>query len=147
MSLFEWIGESLNPGSTGGCEMGSRDRDPRPRWATAFLLVVALSLLGGWCGLLWRWFQLDTLDDWFWPALATVIYLVFAYFIHPEPDYDNMGLLGGAFDHPFRFSDDINRHLLLLMILLWPGRFIAEALVDGFVMMLEVMWFDRFQEE
>jgi hypothetical protein len=47
---------------------------------------------------------------------------------------ENLGLLGGAFDHPFRYWDDLNRQLLLLLILLWPGRFIAESIVDTFVL-------------
>lgn len=31
-----------------------------------------------------------------------------------EPDYNNIGWLGGLIDHPFRFSNDINRNLIFI---------------------------------
>jgi len=33
-------------------------------------------------------------------------------------------------DHPWRYSDDINRTLLTAQCFLGPGRFIAESLLD-----------------
>jgi hypothetical protein len=43
---------------------------------------------------------------------------------------DNLGWLGGLMDDPLHYSDDISRFLLFLLIVLWPGRFLASALVD-----------------
>lgn len=38
--------------------------------------------------------------------------------------------LGGLIDHPFRYSDDINRLLIFLSLLLLPGRMVAMGLID-----------------
>ena len=57
------------------------------------------------------------------------IYCLISYKVIPQSDTSNIGLLGGLIDHPFRYSDDINRFLILLSILLYPGRFIATTLI------------------
>ena len=49
---------------------------------------------------------------------------------------DNIGWLGGLMDHPFRYSDDINRGLLGLKLILMPGRLIAESVVDMAILLL-----------
>ncbi len=46
-----------------------------------------------------------------------------------------LGWLGGLMDHPFRYSDDINRFPIFLMIRLWPGRLIAESMIDTFLLL------------
>lgn len=74
-----------------------------------------------------------------WPALLHAgigclglgIYCVLAYFLRPRPNHDNLGIAGGLVDHPFRYSDNINRQLVSLVVVLWPGRYLAESLVDG----------------
>lgn len=135
MSLFEWIGESINPGSTGTFGIGGRDRAPRPRWAIILCLVITLAMLGGWFYLLWQVFGLRSMRPLGYAGLGTLAYLVISYLVRPEPDLENLGWLGGLIDHPFRFSDDINRGMLLLAALLLPGQFIAEALLDGFFLL------------
>jgi hypothetical protein len=62
-----------------------------------------------------------------------LIYISVGYFVHPEPDDSNIGLLNGLIDHPFRYSDDINRWLRGFDMLLAPGRMVAEGFLD-FVM-------------
>lgn len=42
----------------------------------------------------------------------------------------NNKLIFAGIAKPFRYSDDLNRFLLTVMIVLLPGRFIAEAMVD-----------------
>jgi len=133
MSLLEWLGESYNPGSIGGIEIGGRPRE-RSRFAVVACFVVAAALLTGWAYVVLFVWQVRS---WEWLAInagATLVYLLVGYFIHPAPDTENLGMLGGLFDHPFRYSDDLNRHLLFLLIILWPGRFIAESIVDTFVL-------------
>jgi hypothetical protein len=46
------------------------------------------------------------------------------------PDEEETPLPGGFVDHPFRFSDDISRFLIVLLVILWPGRFVATAIAD-----------------
>jgi hypothetical protein len=58
------------------------------------------------------------------------IYLVIAYFVRPKPDYDNLGYFGGLINKPFDYTDDWNRFLLNLKILLLPGVIVSEIIVD-----------------
>jgi hypothetical protein len=60
-------------------------------------------------------------------GVATV-HLLIARFVRPEPEMDNLGGLGGLVDDPFHVSDDVSRFLLLLLIVLAPGRFLAGSL-------------------
>lgn len=136
MSWLEWFGESVSPGSMGSTECGGRDRDERPRWQTMIYFFVAAAVLLGWGYLLCQAFEPLTLSAIVFSALGTLLYLVFGYFVHIKPDSENIGWCGGLIDNPFRISDDINRFGLVLHVLLWPGRFVSEAVVDGFGLFL-----------
>lgn len=50
------------------------------------------------------------------------LYLVLANLVNPKPNNKDYGLLGGLVDHPFKYTDDINRFLLFLKLFLWPGK-------------------------
>ena len=71
-----------------------------------------------------------------WKAtLATIgillLYIGIAFFFRPEPNTDNMGWFGGFGNDPFQYSDNINRFLFNLHMLLGPGRFAAETMLDA----------------
>lgn len=126
MSWFEWLGEAFNPGGTGSVTI---HHGPRPIGSalgviTRFLISAAV------LGALFYYapVELHIL------AGATAAYLLIAYLITPEPDYENMGWLGGLVDDPLRVSDDLNRYMLFLKIFLWPGQFVARALVNIFIL-------------
>ncbi|HPE35838.1 MAG TPA: hypothetical protein PK625_01710 [Spirochaetales bacterium] len=59
-------------------------------------------------------------------------YLVASYFIKAKPNTSDLGMLGGLVDHPFKYTDDVNRALLFLKIALAPGKFVSRSIVDGF---------------
>jgi hypothetical protein len=72
-------------------------------------------------------------------------YLLVAYFVDLEPDYENLGysplrghsgrlpILGWLrFDDPSQWSDGVAREFLFYPLLLSPGRFITIALMDAF---------------
>jgi hypothetical protein len=61
---------------------------------------------------------------------AMLVYVGVAFFLRPEPNGDNMGWCGGMVDDPFHYSDDVNRLLFGLQMLLGPGRFVAETMLD-----------------
>jgi hypothetical protein len=76
-------------------------------------------------------------------AVALVAYLLVAYFVDLEPDYENLGyplvrdrsgrlpILGWLrIDDPFQWSDGVAREFLLYRFLLAPGRFVAISLTD-----------------
>jgi hypothetical protein len=63
-------------------------------------------------------------------AGAMLIYTGIAFFVRPEANGDNMGIVGGLGDDPFQYADDVNRLLFKWHCLLGPGRFAAETLLD-----------------
>jgi len=65
-------------------------------------------------------------------TIGLVIYSVVAYLIRPKPDMNNLGYFGGLINRPFDYTDDWNRFLLNLKVLLLPGVIISEAIVDLF---------------
>ncbi|HOX91741.1 MAG TPA: hypothetical protein PLC54_02380 [Spirochaetales bacterium] len=62
----------------------------------------------------------------------------------PRPNTKDLGMLGGLMDHPFKYTDDQNRDLLFLKIILWPGRFMSRSILDGLRGMLA--WYKKRQE-
>lgn len=130
MSLFEWLGESFNPGPVGSVDFGGQSRGSRPRIGVLVCFGLAVLLLGFWIYLVLSIWEVWSAVRLVKIALGTVVYLLLGYTLHPKPDYSNIGWLGGLFDHPFRYSDDINRFLIFLTALLLPGRFVSESLVD-----------------
>lgn len=47
-----------------------------------------------------------------------------------KPDYSNIGWFGGLIDNPFKISDDVNRMIVLFMVILIPGRLISTTVVS-----------------
>ena len=135
MSLFEWFGESYNPGEMGGIHMGGSAGSGQSRGIVLLCFVIAIALIAGGAFAIFHFGG----DQWQQKMLLIgsgfAVYLLLAYFLRPEPDLDNVGWLGGLMDHPFRISDDVNRFLLFLQIALLPGRFIAQSIVN-FVVLL-----------
>ncbi|HMV67364.1 MAG TPA: hypothetical protein PKA64_10970 [Myxococcota bacterium] len=73
-------------------------------------------------------------------ALGEVVYVAAATLIDPEPDLDDLGLGRGIDDDPTRLSDNWNRGLLDLSVLLvvtgGPGRWLGVAFVRVFSALL-----------
>lgn len=133
MSLFEWFGEAYNPGPIGGVSF-SEDYEIENHGTKGIILlklVLALVIIAIGYYLVFTKIWILTLGNFIKTNLLVYIYLALALFITPQPDYSNIGWLGGIFDHPFRYSDDINRFLIFLVILLYPGKFIVRSLVLG----------------
>lgn len=131
MSLMEDIEAELEPGPIGELVEEEPPRDPRPRWhmivrAVLGLVMVVTPLVVAFVMAPFSVTRVIVVVT----ALST--YLVLAHYLRPSPDWSNMGWMGGALDNPFRISDDANRVLLFLSIVLWPGRFATTAILDLF---------------
>jgi hypothetical protein len=125
---LEWLGESYSPGPTGGFKLGPEDKPPASRLAIILCLVCSLGLLGLEAYVVHSVAPALSFAGWLITLAVTVVYLMVGYFVRPEPDTSNLGWCGGLMDNPFRYSDDINRFLLFLQVVLLPGRFIAQSL-------------------
>lgn len=133
MSLFEWWWERSNPGPTGSLDVHGDGEIPMisVAWSAirfGFTLVVFAGVtLGAALGT-------GVPEPLYGAAAAAgfVLYLVAGYFLRPNPDLSNLGLFGGLIDNPFRYSDDQNRNLLFLAMLLFPGYLLARPAVELF---------------
>ncbi len=128
MGLFEILFEHRNPGEVGGIEKNNRRPDPVDPVILVIKLIISAFITG---------FVFWATMNGYYSLSRTVtfivivsIYCLVSYIIVPRPAESNLGWLGGLFDNPFRYSDDINRMLLFMRVILLPGRFIATTLVQ-----------------
>ncbi len=128
MGLFEIFGESFNPGNVGGIEKNKAIKKAQNIRLLILKSILSMGIIFGVSFLIFR----DGIDiaGIFIYISVMFIYCIFGYLIIPKPDYENIGWLGGLMDHPFRFSDDLNRMLIFLSIVLYPGRFIATTVMN-----------------
>lgn len=132
MSLIEWLFESQNPGSAGSIEQQNKKPNslPPPTLVVIFFLI-AICFLG--IPLYMVHFPYHFAERWglYLGILAgEIIYLILGFFVKAQPDTSNVGWLGGLIDNPFRISDDFNRFLFFLKIILLPGRLISVAIIN-----------------
>jgi len=59
---------------------------------------------------------------------GAAVYLLISFLWTPSPDTSDLGYFGGLSDNPFSFSDDWNRFLLSVNLLLYPGRIASWTL-------------------
>lgn len=130
MRLFEWIGERLDPGPRGGFVVGSFQQELPPPPVVWTCLILSLAATTGFFYLLFAYLVSPTPLNVAITVVATGIYLLLALFVHPYADTSNLGWLGGLVDDPFRWSDDWNRSMIFLKILLMPGRFVGRSFVN-----------------
>ena len=90
--------------------------------------VIALALVAGALG--WIASASSSSSDFTMGALALLTYCVGGYAVRPQPNYNDVGLLGGLINNPFRISDNINRWLIAVLVVLAPGRFVATSIRD-----------------
>jgi hypothetical protein len=107
MSLFEWLGESIDPGSVGEVRFGRGGRPGRANWVIIVRFVIAAVIVRAYFRATLEMIDVSWAEGGVLLGFAAV-YLPLAYFIRPEPDLSNLGWFGGLIDNPFRYSDDIN---------------------------------------
>lgn len=128
MSLLEWMREQNRRGGKGSLDAGAPDPvNARPG------VLLLLGAIGG--GLIGGAVYFALRAEHPSRSLGGIaVYLLVSYFVRPRPDTSNVGFARGLIDHPFRWSDDFNRALVLLRVLLAPGRFAVGSLRDMFAL-------------
>lgn len=132
MGLLEFLFEKRNPGKIGDIKKNNQPIRYVSLTILIIKLIVSLSIVFG-------LFYITVLNNFNFINTAIFIINLFVYcFISykfiPQPDASNVGLLGGLIDHPFRISDDFNRMLIVLLALLYPGRFISTTIMQIIVL-------------
>jgi hypothetical protein len=128
MGLFEILFERRNPGNIGNFQKNNKPIRHVSIPILILKLIVSMSVV-------YELFYMTVLHSFnlinsIVFTLFLLIYCLISYKVIPQPDTSNVGLLGGLIDHPFRYSDDLNRLLILCSILLYPGRFIATTVIE-----------------
>ncbi|MBD8489692.1 hypothetical protein IFO69_13125 [Echinicola sp. CAU 1574] len=130
MSLIEWIGESISPKKVGNI---ANEAPAYSRKSKVFIIlnfIISGLILASYYYLLFRNEPSISIKEIGFSSIIILCYLLMSYYFKPKPDYDNVGIFGGIIDHPFRISDDFNRILIVLKILLIPGRYVASSIRD-----------------
>ncbi|MFN8344508.1 MAG: hypothetical protein U0X91_05875 [Spirosomataceae bacterium] len=108
------------------------DSSPKPPyndwawiWGTSAILIT---------GFLYYSFVFQGIDaaNWqqrLWGLLLLSGYLFASFWLTAIPNYDNIGLFRGLINHPFRISDDYNRFLIFLQLLLLPGKLLSQGIL------------------
>ena len=118
MNLFERLFKPRNPGS-------------QPPIVIILFMILALTALG--IPFYLAEFPQNWQQNWvqYLGILGgEIIYIVIGFFFRPQPDTSNIGWADGWIDNPFRISDNFNRIIALIKILLLPGRLIARAILN-----------------
>jgi hypothetical protein len=114
-------------------------RGRRPAWLVLVKILGVLAMVAVGFAIALPTFKEQAPQFAQWKAIVAVsatmiFYTAIAYFIRPEANGDNLGWLGGGMNDPTQYSDNINRYLWKLHMLLGPGRFTAETLLDACVL-------------
>lgn len=135
MVLMELIGELMNPGKIGTVNITKNKKEKRMcvlivKSIVSIIIITIIYYLN---------FNVSFhIKDILLFIAAMVVYSSIGYFILPKPDYTNVGWLGGILNNPFRISDNVNRLLVFVMVLLIPGRLISTTILS---------WVDLFKNK
>ncbi|WP_080057911.1 hypothetical protein [Spirosoma aerolatum] len=132
MSFLEWFLEPNNPGPVGKLEVNApepEDDEPPKKWLMWVaigigLILVGISLYAVFYNLGYAGFRTV-----FVKLCFLAIYVLLSHSITATPDYTNVGWLEGLIDNPFRISDDYNRWLIYIQVILLPGKLMAYSLI------------------
>ena len=129
---YEIVGERTSPQKVGTVRLNTfYETRKKPLW------LVALKVLGM-CAMFavgYALLLLPVIPLPLWKSVVLIsgvmlIYVGVAFFVRPEPNGENMGFVGGLFNDPTQYSDNVNRALWNAHCLLGPGRFISETILD-----------------
>ena len=130
MGLFEWIGERRNPGNVGTVNFEKPADVQTNVWALGMKTVASVAMIGG---IYYLAIQAGMgLKQGVILAIVLAVYSFLGSTLRIEVADDNMGWAGGLFDNPFRYSDDINRFMLFLKIMLMPGYLLGSTFLNWY---------------
>ncbi len=128
---YEIVGERNDPGKVGRVRVNTfYETRKKPLWWIGVKLLGLVAMVAVGLAMFVPFLPLAM-----WQNVAAVlggmlVYVGLAFFLRPEPNEDNMGFVGGLFNDPTHYSDNINRTLWQFHCLLGPGRFAAGTLLD-----------------
>jgi len=128
MNIFEWLIERRKPNAVG--KLSTDDLDEYTNSDISFFWQIIIIILGV-CGIgfiIWLVFIENSIADSWQLLIGIVVYLFVARFITAKPNMRNLGLFGGLMNHPFRYTDNLNRMLFFIQTILMPGKIIIASI-------------------
>lgn len=140
MGIFQNMDDLFTPGPTGTIDFEDKAYKVRQkyipvRFAIALLIIGTIEYF--------LVFATGNSDDYYYILLVNIfllVYLLLAAIIRIEPNTENLGLVPFLIGHPFRFSDNINRFLVMLNILFLPGKYLAGS-ISAFYRYCKAMYY------
>lgn len=127
MGLFEIIGEAIRPGKIGTFTINQGEKDERIGMLVAKTILSIAMVSASYYLIFGMSFDLKECSVY---IAILAVYSICGYFLSAKPDYSNIGWFGGLIDNPFKISDDVNRMIVLFMVILIPGRLISTTVVS-----------------
>jgi len=130
MSIFEIMGELINPGSMGKMDFKYNDQNIHQKFIPTRFAISMMII-----GIVEYLFisQSNSYNNFGYIMKANAflfIYLLISFKINIKPDYKNLGWIPFLINNPFKFSDNINRILVILNIFFMPGKYVSKNIVE-----------------
>lgn len=125
MSFSKWFLKINSSELIGDVKTASQVENPKqhPFW---FVFYLILGQILFWYIIYWANSNVEIQKDTNW-YLYFALYLFLSMFLRPQPDYKNLGFLGGLIGNPFTITDDINQLLLVFKLILLPGKIMTNS--------------------
>jgi hypothetical protein len=129
MGIFENRDELFTPGPTGTIDFDDKEHEVRQKYIPV-RFAIALIIIGTIEYFLV--FESGKTNDYYYILLVNIfliVYLLLAAIIRVKPNTENLGWVPFLIGHPFRFSDNINRFLVVLNLLFLPGKYVSQSIL------------------
>lgn len=133
MGIFEIIGELINPGPIGKMDFNEKGCEIRQRFIL-IRFIISLIIIGTIENKIVS--QMDSFNDFVYflrSNMILIIYFLLAAKIRIKPEFENLGWLPFIINNPFKYSDNVNRVLVILNILFMPGKYITTSIIGYYL--------------
>jgi hypothetical protein len=132
MGFSKWFSEINSSELMGDVKLASQEEARKPnKFEFTFIFILGQMLFWGIIYLSNRGHFPQQVPNWY---IYFAVYLFLSMLLRPQPNYKNLGFLGGLIGNPFTITDDINRFLILFKVMLLPGK----IMVDSFFYLMQL---------
>ena len=125
MRFSKWFSAINSSESIGDVKIASQIEEEKPnKFWFVFYLILGQTLF--WYTIYWANHNEYIQENTAWYIYFS-IYLFLSMFLRPQPNYKNLGFLGGLIGNPFTITDDINRFLVMFKVILLPGKIMVNS--------------------